>query len=60
MDGFVSVIVIVAVVGTPHDVSLLACFVWLQWEENGLIKIKKIVWNSSLLRNEEIKYISWI
>ena len=34
----VSVIVIIAVVGTPHGVPLIACFVGSQWEESRSIK----------------------
>ena len=42
LDRFVAVILIVAIVGIPHGVSLLAGFVVLQQEEVRLIKSKKI------------------
>ena len=38
LDGFVSVTVIVAIVGTPHGVPLLSGFVGFHQAEAGLIK----------------------
>ena len=43
LEGVVSVIVIVAVVGMPHGVPLLAGFLEFQWSEARLIvKLKKL------------------
>ena len=57
LDRFVAFIVIIYVVGTPHGVSLLACFVVLDQVESILIKKYKILCNNSLLRSEEKKYM---
>ena len=42
MDAFVAVIVIVAIVGIPHGVTLLGGFVGFQQAEVRLIKSTKI------------------
>ena len=55
LDGLFAVIVIVAVVRTPHSVPLLDVFVELQQAESRLItKYKKVICNNPLLQSEEI------
>ena len=60
LDGFVAVIVIVAVFGTTYGVPRLAGFVGLQWEEDILIKKYKKICNSKLLWIEERKKYSMV
>ena len=59
--GFVAIIVIVVVVGTPHGVPMIDSFDGLQQAEARLItKYKHILCNIPLLRSEERKYIVWL
>ena len=61
LDRSVAVIVIVAAVGTPHGVPMLADFVGLQWSEARLIKkYKNILCKIPLLWSDERKYKVWL
>ena len=61
LDGFVAVILIVTVIGMPHDVPLIDGFVGLQrTEARSIKKYNIVVCNSPLLWSEKRKYIVWL
>ena len=61
LDGFIHVIVVIAVVLRPHGVPLLADFVGLHRAEAIFIKKhKQIVCNRPLRLIEDREYIVWL